>query len=257
MSLSLVADYASDDEDAGQNGALSEDSADEAEREEQERIAAERDAQERRARARAAVEAQRALQSALPPPDSLFSEIKGPPAFLRPDAIKPVHEQAVGAWADRPAFEAEDDDEAPGGPVPAADGGADRKPKSGGAPTGAVISGAPVLIRDQEVEHPRPSTEPLGAQDARNPGVTMPNREEAAALLSACEKCGIPKTFSTALGGLVCPQCKGRAPGPPRQETGKRKGFVKDKEKEKRMKGQSVHASWKSEGEMLLRQQFD
>lgn len=77
MSLSLVADYASDDDDAGQNGALSEDSADEAEREEQERIAAVRVAQERRARARAAVEAQRALQSALPPPDSLFSEVSG------------------------------------------------------------------------------------------------------------------------------------------------------------------------------------
>lgn len=32
---------------------------------------------------------------------------------------------------------------------------------------------------------------------------------------------------------------------------------IKDKEKVKRMKGQSSHATWKSETEMQLRQQFD
>lgn len=31
----------------------------------------------------------------------------------------------------------------------------------------------------------------------------------------------------------------------------------KDKEKEKRMKGQSTHKEWKSEAEMMLRQQYD
>ena len=31
----------------------------------------------------------------------------------------------------------------------------------------------------------------------------------------------------------------------------------KDREKNKRMKGQSTHASWKSEAEMVLRQQYD
>ncbi len=31
----------------------------------------------------------------------------------------------------------------------------------------------------------------------------------------------------------------------------------KDKEKSKRMMGQSSHASWKSEAEMVLRQQYD
>lgn len=31
----------------------------------------------------------------------------------------------------------------------------------------------------------------------------------------------------------------------------------KEKEKSKRMKGQSTHAHWKSEAEMVLRQQFD
>ncbi len=31
----------------------------------------------------------------------------------------------------------------------------------------------------------------------------------------------------------------------------------KEKEKDKRMRGQSTHAAWKSEAEMVLRQQFD
>lgn len=31
----------------------------------------------------------------------------------------------------------------------------------------------------------------------------------------------------------------------------------KDKEKEKRTRGQSTHSHWKSEAEMVLRQQFD
>lgn len=32
---------------------------------------------------------------------------------------------------------------------------------------------------------------------------------------------------------------------------------VKDRVKGQRLKGQSAHATWKSEGEMLLRQQYD
>lgn len=31
----------------------------------------------------------------------------------------------------------------------------------------------------------------------------------------------------------------------------------KDKEKDKRVRGQSTHSQWKSEAEMVLRQQFD
>lgn len=34
-------------------------------------------------------------------------------------------------------------------------------------------------------------------------------------------------------------------------------GGIKDKEREKRMKGQSAHATWKSETEMQLRQTYD
>ena len=71
-----------------------------------------------------------------------------------------------------------------------------------------------------------------------------------------CVKCGIPKTFSNAKG-MVCPVC-GDRPVTDTDESLKKKGsMIKDKEKSKRMKGQSSHATWKSESEMHLRQQFD
>lgn len=71
-----------------------------------------------------------------------------------------------------------------------------------------------------------------------------------------CLQCGIPKTYSNAKG-MVCPQCNDR-PLDQMKESEKKKGStIKDKEKNKRMKGQSSHATWKSETEMQLRQQFD
>ena len=45
---------------------------------------------------------------------------------------------------------------------------------------------------------------------------------------------------------------KGGGAALPRQQQDR-----KDREKNKRMKGQSPHASWKSEAEMVLRQQYD
>lgn len=57
---------------------------------------------------------------------------------------------------------------------------------------------------------------------------------------------------------MVCPQCNDRPPLDQMNESEKKKGStIKDKEKNKRMKGQSSHATWKSETEMQLRQQFD
>lgn len=53
---------------------------------------------------------------------------------------------------------------------------------------------------------------------------------------------------------------QGREQGRPGQGGAKKRdkeGGVKDKEKLKRMKGQSSHATWKSETEMQLRQTYD
>lgn len=71
-----------------------------------------------------------------------------------------------------------------------------------------------------------------------------------------CLQCGVPKTFSSACG-MVSPICGDRPPNDTSNES-KKKGYaIKDKEKSKRMKGQSSHTTWKSETEMQLRQQFD
>lgn len=68
-------------------------------------------------------------------------------------------------------------------------------------------------------------------------------------------QCGIPKTYSNARG-MVCPTC-GDRPADVTDDSKKKGSTIKDKEKNKRMKGQSSHATWKSETEMQLRQQFD
>lgn len=85
---------------------------------------------------------------------------------------------------------------------------------------------------------------------------TNPNAEDAAELLRMCLQCGIPKTYSNARG-MVCPVCGDRPPQDTSNDPKKKGSTIKDKEKSKRMKGQSSHASWKSETEMQLRQQFD
>lgn len=71
-----------------------------------------------------------------------------------------------------------------------------------------------------------------------------------------CLQCGVPKTYSNARG-MICPQCGDRPPAETDKESKKKGSLIKDKEKNKRMKGQSSHATWKSETEMQLRQQFD
>ncbi|KAH7288761.1 hypothetical protein KP509_19G043900 [Ceratopteris richardii] len=80
--------------------------------------------------------------------------------------------------------------------------------------------------------------------------------EATAKLLGVCPECSVPKTYSAAREGLICPICKDRRidSGDPNKRRGSK---IKDKERSKRMKGQSSHATWKSETEMQLRQHFD
>ncbi|KAI3803828.1 hypothetical protein L1987_31990 [Smallanthus sonchifolius] len=128
-------------------------------------------------------------------------------------------------------------------------------------PAGAVMQAKAQLvgIRDRvSSDASNVSSTASGGSAKRVMTATNPNAEDAADLLRMCVQCGIPKTFSNARG-MVCPVCGDR----PISETdesssSKKKGsMIKDKEKNKRMKGQSSHATWKSETEMQLRQQFD
>ncbi|CAH9139491.1 unnamed protein product [Cuscuta epithymum] len=107
-------------------------------------------------------------------------------------------------------------------------------------PSGAIVEAKAHLVgvhervrSDVEGSIPKTSTAQriLSAATAQgvNPSVTNPNAEVASELLRDINF-----------------------------EAGKKKGStIKDKEKSKRIKGQSSHASWKSETEMVLRQQFD
>ncbi|KAK4377189.1 hypothetical protein RND71_003485 [Anisodus tanguticus] len=84
---------------------------------------------------------------------------------------------------------------------------------------------------------------------------SYPGAEDAAELLRMCLRCGIPKTYTHARG-MVCPAC-GDRPVETDEEPVKKKGSaVKEKEKNKRMKGQSSHATWKTKRELKLDQSF-
>ncbi|KAL3843749.1 hypothetical protein ACJIZ3_001152 [Penstemon smallii] len=128
----------------------------------------------------------------------------------------------------------------------------------------AVVESKPQLVGIHErvrsdIENKGQSSGPGGAAQGAKRVATVgnPNAEDAAELLRMCVRCGIPKTYSHAKG-MVCPVCGDRPPVDSDKEAGKKKGStLKDKEKSKRMKGQSSHATWKSETEMHLRQQFD
>ncbi|KAF3786791.1 hypothetical protein EJ110_NYTH24606 [Nymphaea thermarum] len=99
------------------------------------------------------------------------------------------------------------------------------------------------------------STKSATGEEKQKHGVTLPGPQDAADLLRMCLQCGVPKTYTSAQG-VVCPIC-GDQPPNPEKEIERKRSTIKDKEKSKRMKGQSSHATWKSETEMQLRQQFD
>ncbi|KAK9071032.1 hypothetical protein SSX86_009600 [Deinandra increscens subsp. villosa] len=126
-------------------------------------------------------------------------------------------------------------------------------------PEGAVVQAKAQLTGIRERVSSDASNAPStdsGGSAKRVITASNPNAQDAADLLRMCVQCGIPKTFSNARG-MVCPMC-GDRPIKETDESLKKKGsMIKDKEKNKRMKGQSSHATWKSETEMQLRQQFD
>ncbi|XP_068638843.1 uncharacterized protein [Aristolochia californica] len=182
--------------------------------------------------------------SSLPSAFDAFSEVARPPAFLN----NCVEEQpSVRNVEQRGRY-----------------GGRKNKKEKKDLPAGAVVEAKPqlVAIRDRvrtDVERTVPPASSTGptAEGKRVVSAANPEPKDAADLLRMCVQCGIPKTYSNARG-MVCPVCGDRPPADPDKEPTKKKGStVKDKEKSKRMKGQSSHANWKSETEMQLRQQFD
>ncbi|XP_059447664.1 uncharacterized protein LOC132179056 [Corylus avellana] len=190
----------------------------------------------------------------LPPPSSgsglpsaldVFSEISEPPAFLN----NSVEEYGVKRDVDQPQGR---------------HGGRRNRKDKKDLPAGAVVEAKAHLVGIHErvrsdivgKQPPASSVSSTTQGGKRVATATNPNAEDAAELLRMCLQCGIPKTFSNARG-MVCPVCSDRPPADTSNESKKKGSMIKDKEKNKRMKGQSSHATWKSETEMQLRQQFD
>ncbi|KAF3511046.1 hypothetical protein F2Q69_00004906 [Brassica cretica] len=174
-----------------------------------------------------------AKDSGLPSANDVFSQISGPPEFL--NNRTEADEEATATDAEHAKR-------------------LTRKKKKA-KPKGVVMEAKPQLVGIHErvrndIDAP-PSSE---NGEKRISTAANPNAEEAADLLRMCLQCGVPKTYTSARG-MVCPLCGDR---PLPDVDAKKKGStIKDKEKSKRMRGQSSHASWKSETEMQLRQNFD
>ncbi|XP_061350369.1 uncharacterized protein LOC133295544 [Gastrolobium bilobum] len=183
--------------------------------------------------------------SGLPSAFDVFSEISGPPQFLN-NSVEEYN----------PARDAEQQQ--------GRHGSRRHRKEKKDLPTGAVVEAKAQLVGIHErvrsdINGSQPPTSAAlstSEEVKRVPSATNPNAEDAAELLRMCLQCGIPKTFSNARG-MVCPVCGDRPPKDTSTESKKKGSTIKDKEKSKRMKGQSSHASWKSETEMHLRQQFD
>ncbi|KAG5029096.1 hypothetical protein GmHk_05G013491 [Glycine max] len=187
--------------------------------------------------------------SGLPSAFDAFSEIAEPPQFLN---------NSVEEYNNNPS--SRDADEQQGKHA-----NRRRRKDKKDLPTGAVVEAKPQLVgihervRSDINGSQAPTSAASGTSEGGKwaPTATNPNAEDAAELLRMCLQCGIPKTYSSARG-MVCPVCGDRPPKDDTSTESKKKGStVKDKEKSKRMKGQSSHATWKSETEMHLRQQFD
>ncbi|KAL5857299.1 hypothetical protein ACOSQ3_004757 [Xanthoceras sorbifolium] len=180
--------------------------------------------------------------SGLPSAFDAFSEISGPPQFLSNCVEDKDSARDVNYHRGRRRHRKEKQD----------------------LPTGTVVEAKAQLVgihervrSDIEGNQPPKSVSNTTQGVKRVATATNPNAEDAAELLRMCLQCGIPKTFSNARG-MVCPVCGDRPPVDKSKEELKNKGStMKEKEKSKRMKGQSSHATWKSETEMQLRQQFD
>ncbi|PSC70050.1 PHD finger 3 [Micractinium conductrix] len=201
----------------------------------------------------------------LPSASAAFTEVDGPPAFLDPEATRPlaaaVHRAVVNVGAD-------------GGALPDPGSANQHKNKRGqaagdwdvsqmapklkeqqqqekGVITGAAVryrtddrvgtvSGAQIAmlgghVKDDDTE---------GAEEGGGmvgPGAPGPGKHPAPKG-KPTKPMGVDEFLEKGVGGAQLPR--------KRQDR-------KDKEKDKRLRGQSTHASWKSEAEMALRQQYD
>ena len=187
-----------------------------------------------------------APKTVLPSADDVFGAVKGPPAFLRPEATRPL------ASAHRhPAADGDGDGDRDGDDVD----DASRKRR---AVASATVSSAPKRYREDEMRARDSALAGDGdAGDERGRSGTERGRPGDALAMAML---GVPQRkiaeparamdpaefLAKGSGGALMPRKKG---GLERME----------QEKKKRQSGQNGRDSveWKSEAEMILRQQYD
>ena len=162
--------------------------------------------------------------SGLPSVTELFSAVDGPPAFLRPEATRPIVVLETHPHVAAP-------------PLHPALGGGDRRADA------AVIGAAPQRYSAEEA--------------AKRAALSALRREAEAAeaALAAtqeAENAAAPRRDFKSKAVAVSDAMANPALNLPRDKQER-----KDRERAKRERGQSAIGSWKSEAEMVLRQQYD
>ena len=208
-------------------------------------------------------------QGALPDPLSALGQVRRKPAFLTPEATKPI---AAPVHRSRPPLAPAQADPAAqrgnGGAAAPFDIASMAPPLKGqsdaskrGLPEGAVISAAAKRYKVADEDDGgvvsaaqiamlggqwKPSADDDGdGGDAASPvvlGPAAPQRQQPPGAKKASRAMGVSEFMDKGVGGAQLPRR--------RQER-------KDKEKSKRQLGQSAIGSWKTEAEMVLRQQYD
>ncbi|KAG2500810.1 hypothetical protein HYH03_001572 [Edaphochlamys debaryana] len=194
-----------------------------------------------------AVTSKAAPKSLLPSALDLLDSVEGPPTFLDPEAIRPLASASLHGLSEEELARM-------AGPGPGAGGKARQAPGRD-----FDVSKLAPPLKGQAKQHPDQRDAPPGAViEGRAKRYRAEDGPEATQQYTAAQ--------IAMMGGKVAAPKEGAKPMEVNEFLAKGHGAAKlprknedrkDKEKEKRMKGQSTHSHWKSEAEMVLRQQFD
>ncbi|KAG2445934.1 hypothetical protein HXX76_000537 [Chlamydomonas incerta] len=185
-------------------------------------------------------------RSLLPSALDVLDAVEGPPTFLDPEAIRPLAASAAhGLGADAgPAapVAAGKEWQAPGKDfdisklAPPMKGQAKQSADKREIPAGALIEGR--AKRYKQEDGPEATQSYTALQIAMLGG----NVAERKAPTQPTQPMEVSEFLNKGVGAVQLPR---------------KNADRKDKEKDKRARGQSTHSHWKSEAEMVLRQQFD
>ncbi|KAG2452498.1 hypothetical protein HYH02_002737 [Chlamydomonas schloesseri] len=183
-------------------------------------------------------------RSLLPSALDVLDAVEGPPRFLDPEAIRPLAASAShGLGADTGpavAVAAGKERQAPGKDfdisklAPPMKGQAKQSADKREAPAGAVIEGRAKRYKAEEG--------PEATQSYTALQIAMLGGHVAEQKSAPTKPMEVSEFLNKGVGAAQLPR---------------KNADRKDKEKDKRMRGQSTHSHWKSEAEMVLRQQYD